>query len=53
MTILIFLLRQFYPGCEVLEEGNTVDFLNANTAQISPLGRQLFRIGWSRLWDDT
>jgi len=35
---------KFYPGCEVLEEGHTVDFPNANTAQISPLARQLFRI---------
>jgi len=35
---------KFYPGCEVLEEGQTVDFPNANAAQISPLARQLFRI---------
>lgn len=35
---------KFYPGCDVLEEGKTVDFPNANSAQISPLGRQLFRI---------
>merc|ERR1719481_2299010 len=35
---------KFYPGCEVLEEGQTVYFPNANSAQISPLARQLFRI---------
>jgi len=35
---------KFYPGCGVLEEGQTVDFPNANSAQISPLARQLFRI---------
>jgi len=35
---------KFYPGCVVLEEGQTVDFPNAGSAQISPLARQLFRI---------
>lgn len=35
---------KFYPGCGVLEEGQTVDFPNANSAQISPLAKQLFRI---------
>jgi len=35
---------KFYPGSQVLEEGKTVDFPSSNTASISPLARQLFRI---------
>lgn len=35
---------KFLPGVKVLEEGQTMDFPNAQAAICSPLGKMLFRI---------
>lgn len=35
---------KFLPGMKVLEEGQTMDFPNSQTAYCSPLGKLLFRV---------